>query len=226
VNRQSRAGNTRRQILSTAALAMDERGFLGTTMTELIARSGLSASTVYAHFPTKESLAIAVIQQQYAQWPPLIEAFRSAGAPAVDTMVALSFEVARMFKEDVAVRAGVRLSIERSAINAPLPAPFLGWMEVVEEFVATAQREGTVPRTLAADAASRVLVCAFFGIQHVAAMLSARADIESRMAEMWRLVLPGLTPGSDPATVIARARRLRRRVRPDRPAGEAPLDKP
>jgi len=60
-------GRLRVQAISEAAIALfAERGFDGTTMTEIAARSGTAIGSLYRFFPTKESLADSLLQR-YAE---------------------------------------------------------------------------------------------------------------------------------------------------------------
>ena len=53
---------TRASILQTAAEVFAERGYAETTLSELIARSGLTKGALYVHFTSKEQLALTVLE--------------------------------------------------------------------------------------------------------------------------------------------------------------------
>jgi AcrR family transcriptional regulator len=52
-------------ILDTAAAVIAERGYAGTTMTEIAQRAGTAIGTIYQYFPDKTALALA-LRQRYA----------------------------------------------------------------------------------------------------------------------------------------------------------------
>ena len=64
--------------------------------------------------------------------------FEALRAPAVDTVIALSFEVADTLPTDTMIRAGVRLSLERDTIKTPIPPPFEGWVDEIERLLSPA----------------------------------------------------------------------------------------
>jgi len=54
-----RGGETRRRILDVAAEAFAERGYAGTSLSEVLKASGVTKGGFYFHFPSKEALALA-----------------------------------------------------------------------------------------------------------------------------------------------------------------------
>ena len=54
----------RRQILDTAGQLFAERGFAGTTTRQIAAAVGTSETVLFRHFPNKESLYAAILEQQ------------------------------------------------------------------------------------------------------------------------------------------------------------------
>ena len=136
--RHLRVDENYQRVLRAAAGLIAERGYLGSSVNDLIERAGLTKNAFYSHFPSKEALAVAVVDQTAQQWPPLIAAFKSLRAPALDTAIALTFEVAHRCVNDDLVRAGLRLSLERDTIKTPVPPPFDGWAEEIEKLLSPA----------------------------------------------------------------------------------------
>src|SRR5438067_12903978 len=67
-SQSDRGLETRRRILDTAAHVFAERGYLGTSLNELIKETGLAKGGFYFHFPSKEALALACLQDRQEQW--------------------------------------------------------------------------------------------------------------------------------------------------------------
>src|SRR4029453_8451598 len=128
VARHQRMDENQLFVLQSSAALFAERGYLGTSVNDLVEAAGLTKNAFYSYFPNKEALAVAIVEQTAAQWPPLIAHFEALKAPALDTVIALSFEVADKYSTDVVVRAGIRLSLERESIKTPVPPPFDGWV--------------------------------------------------------------------------------------------------
>ncbi|CAG7649508.1 TetR/AcrR family transcriptional regulator [Streptomyces bryophytorum] len=201
---QGRAKTTRRFLLEAAAELFDERGYAGTSISDIGARSGRTSGSIYFHYASKEKLALAVVDEHFATWPEMIGRHQAVGVPALERLVALSFTVARAFRDDVVVRAGARLWMERKAIDAALPTPFVGWIETVAGLLEEARGEGALAAGIAPDAAAHSIVCAFFGLHTVSDALDGRRCIEEHLYGLWSLLLAALQAEPDPASLLAR----------------------
>ena len=213
---------TRLALLESAALLFDEHGYAGTSVSAVVRGAGLTSGALYFHFGGKENLALAVVEEHFASWPPIIERVLTLPGTALEHVVLLSFEVARAFRDDVMVRAGSRLWTERKGINVTMPRPFIGWIETMAGMLARARAEGDIGAGVEPEPAASVLVCAFFGTHIVSDALDGREEIEDRVTQMWLHFLPALRPSRDPAEVLERAQGLTRRRIPEQAADRAP----
>ncbi|HEY5833752.1 ScbR family autoregulator-binding transcription factor [Streptomyces sp.] len=201
---QGRAKTTRRFLLEAAAQLFDERGYAGTSISDISALSGRTSGAIYFHYTSKEKLALAVVEEHFATWPELVGRHRAAGVPALERLVALSLTVARAFRDDVVVRAGSRLWMERKAIDAPLPTPFVGWIETVTGLLEEAREDGSLAAGVVPEAAADGIVYAFFGLHTVSDALDGRERIEERLRGLWLLLLAALQAEPDPAALLDR----------------------
>jgi AcrR family transcriptional regulator len=211
VARHQKVDETYTRVLNSSAALFAERGFLGTSVSDLLDRAGLTKNAFYSYFPSKEALAVAIVEHTAGQWPPLIAQFETMRASAVDTVIALSFEVAERYATDIVVRAGIRLSLERDTIKTPVPPPFHGWVEEIERLLSPAGEWELMGLAAPADVAARVIVTCLLGAQHLAS--DGEVDMAKRLTEVWTILLPGLRPTPDPAARIATAQALRERTR-------------
>jgi hypothetical protein len=110
--------------------------------------------------------------------------------------------VARAFRDDVIVRAGSRLWMERRAFDTQLPRPFVGWIGTIEAMLRAGVAEGSVDSGVDPHRAASVLVSAFFGMHTVSDALDGRTLIEQHLRDLWLLFLPALRRDADPETVL------------------------
>ncbi|MCK7621677.1 TetR/AcrR family transcriptional regulator [Streptomyces sp. RS10V-4] len=223
---QIRAKTTRRFLLEAAATLFDERGYAGTSISDISAHSGRTSGAIYFHYASKEKLALAIVEEHFATWPQLISRYREPGVPALEKLVGLSFEVARAFRDDIVVRAGARLWAERKAIETQLPTPFLGWIEAVTQLLEEAARNGELAAGVPPAATAHGIVCAFFGLHTVSDALEGRRNIEEHLDDLWRLLLRGLQAEPDPAALLDRVHRRARAAEPVPAAAPVPAPEP
>ena len=219
--RHLRADDNQRRLIEASSELFAERGYLGTSVNDLLERAGLTRNAFYSYFPSKEALAVAIVEHTAAQWPPLIARFRALRAPAVDTVIALSLEVGDRFREDVVIRAGTRLSLERDTVKTPIPPPFHGWAEEIESLLSPAGEWELMGLSTPADVAARVIVTCLIGVQYLSGGPEGREQMMRRLTEMWTVMLPGLRPTPDPSVRIAAAQALRERVRAEAEEAES-----
>ncbi|WSS24537.1 TetR/AcrR family transcriptional regulator [Streptomyces sp. NBC_01190] len=204
---QVRAKTTRRFLLEAAATLFDERGYAATSISDISALSGRTSGAIYFHFANKEKLALAVVEAHFETWPGLVETVRAGDRPALEKLVSLSFTVARAFRDDVVVRAGSRLWMERKAIDEPLPVPFVGWITTVAALLEDARAAGELAAGVDPEKAALSVVYAFFGLHTVSDALDGRSRIEEQLRDMWLVLLVALQRApADPAALLDRVR--------------------
>src|SRR5262249_39937193 len=76
--RQDRAERTRNAILEAAAVVFDERGFNGASLSDILAKAGVTKGALYFHFSSKEELARAIVEEQFSVDLPFVD-FTSPG---------------------------------------------------------------------------------------------------------------------------------------------------
>src|SRR5258708_1719630 len=87
ITRTSNKGEARCQaFLQVAAELFLEKGFEATSVNEVVRRAGGSLATLYAHFPSKESLFEAIISDLLNQLLEPLENLQDAGAPVADVL--------------------------------------------------------------------------------------------------------------------------------------------
>nr|WP_326800321.1 ScbR family autoregulator-binding transcription factor [Streptomyces sp. NBC_01808] len=189
---QDRAKATRRALLEAAASLFSEQGYAGTSVNDISARSGKTSGAVYFHYASKETLALAVVQDRFATWPDLAEKYTNPVVPPLDRLVALSFDVARALAHDPITRAGARLWAERESISTPIPGPFALWTAAATRLLAEAHADGSLAPEVRPASAARTLVRAFFGLCSVTGALDGPQAISDRLTDWWHLTLPAL----------------------------------
>ncbi|MEV6246371.1 ScbR family autoregulator-binding transcription factor [Streptomyces sp. NPDC051742] len=189
--KQERSRRTKAQILTAAAEVFAEQGYPTVTLQDVADRVGMTKGAVYFHYANKHVLAIAVVEEHYRRWPELVERVRASKGTPLDTLLAVLDGTAEAFRGDSVVQAGARLQIERSLIGADLPKPYEWWREMLAALIADARDAGQLRADTDPKALARVVVSAFFGVQHISDVLTERADMMERYLEMRDAVFKG-----------------------------------
>ena len=189
---------TRDAVLRAAAEVFDQRGYSEATIDEIARQAQATKGAVYFHFPSKDALAKAVVEEQHAAWARLAAASDAWQMSALDKIGRLIRDVTRTYRDNPHMRAGVRLANAQGQIEVELATPFVGWMQRIASLLRQGQRDGSVAAGLNCAAAARVIVASFYGVEEVSARLQGRGDLERRVGEWWALLRPGLasTPES------------------------------
>ncbi|MEV0189109.1 ScbR family autoregulator-binding transcription factor [Kitasatospora purpeofusca] len=186
--RQARALATRQTVLRAAAEVFDERGYAGATMAEILDRAGVTKGALYFHFPSKEELALAVIEGQgawLATWQP-------ASDSPMQTVIDLGHAFAHSLLDDPLLRGSIRLTIEHGTFTQPQIGAYQGWTDAARELLERARDAGELRPGVRPAAAAGVITGAVTGIQLSSQVLTDRKDLLQRMADLWALLLPGL----------------------------------
>lgn len=196
---QERASRTRVQILRAAAELFEAKGYAGARLDEIVARPKMSKGALYFHFSSKEALATAILDEYRELWPSLINGLRPEFPRAMPLLFALSGELAGRFRADAIVRAGIRLTIERSLISPSVRSLFQHWADEIGELLREARAQGDLAPDVDIEPVAGFLAAAFTGCQQVFAAMGDREEPRRCVRTMWASLLPGLVePGRLP----------------------------
>jgi AcrR family transcriptional regulator len=187
--RQDRAERTRNAILDAAAEVFDERGFNGASLSDILARAGVTKGALYFHFSSKEELAKEIVEDQWAVELPSVD----YSNPGLQMLIDMSHAFGHNLATNVRVRASNRLVTEANFAN-PAPQVYQRWISIIHEVLKAAHERGDIRKEWDTERAAVFLGAAFLGIQTQSEVLTGRADIHERITDMWEISLPGLVP--------------------------------
>ncbi len=100
--KQERAVRTRQEILNSAIQLFARRGMLATTMADLARAIHMTPGALYWHFPTKEDLLLAAIEELHTRFVKSFEPILQEGArwPAVRQLQAFVEHTGRFLHEN------------------------------------------------------------------------------------------------------------------------------
>lgn len=146
--KQSKTQARRAELLKIAREIFAEKGFEGTTISEIVARAGIAQGTFYLYFPSKISVVVTLAQEMQSDIEQALR-LSYAEAPTLDEMIKRSvesaFHIVGQYRDILAlVHSGIRwLEAEeaRSHIFAPYHA-------LIAEAIRRAQDAGAIHATI------------------------------------------------------------------------------
>jgi AcrR family transcriptional regulator len=185
---QERATRTRRGIVVAAAELFDELGYEGASTAGILARGGVTRGALYFHFPSKATLADAVVAAQDAD----------LALPDTPVRLQAALDVCRdhvrRLKSDVLLRAALRLATERSSYR-PAADPQATLRRALERLFTEAAARGELLPTVEPRELTGVVLATLTGLRLLRECAGAPSASAS-MATIWRYLLPSVAmPG-------------------------------
>ena len=194
--RQERAIRTRQAILVAAAEVFDEVGYEAATISDVLRRSGVTKGALYFHFPSKQVLAQEVLAAQVSSLPRV---------PEQDLKLQESLDEALLLAHllqngtgDPIVQGSVRLTVDQGSAKDHLNrrVPMQDWTEHNQALFEEAKRRGEILVHVDVAALARLFVGAFTGVQVLSRIMTERADLPERVADLYRYLMPAVAaPG-------------------------------
>ncbi|MFJ4471797.1 ScbR family autoregulator-binding transcription factor [Streptomyces sp. NPDC089424] len=189
--KQERAIRTRRAILEAAGAVFDEHGYTSTTISMVQERAEVTKGALYFHFPSKESLAQAVLDEQvpFGVIPPQ--------ACKLQEVVDITFVVAQRLLGNALLRGSVRLAVDQCAPpGVDHSGPFRQWADHLTPLLEQAKARGELLPTVDPGDTVELLIGSFTGIQLMSRALTGRDDLGRRLSVLWSHMLPSIAvPG-------------------------------
>ncbi|MFD5467447.1 TetR family transcriptional regulator [Kitasatospora sp. NPDC127059] len=143
--KQERARRTREKVLTAAAEIFAAQGYESTTLNTVADRIGMTKGALYGHFPSKGSLARALIDESRTVWTSVHAEYDTPGADAAEVLRGVVVGFADRLRSDVRLRAALRLAADCPNL-AQAPADVLAEMHVaLTDLVRRAQRDSGFP---------------------------------------------------------------------------------
>lgn len=187
--RQDRAERTRNLILDAAAEAFDARGFAGASLSDILARAGVTKGALYFHFASKEELAKALVDEQWRTELPSPDDVTNPMQSVIDMCHAYGRDMCT----NIRVRASCRLMTE-SNFEGLFPQACARWTDQIRRFLESARDAGDLRQEWDPAVVASYVCSAVLGIETMSSVLANRDDMRDRITDMWKISLPGLVP--------------------------------
>ena len=187
---QLRAEVTRQAIMEAAVDQFNGIGYGNTTLADIISRAGITKGAFYYHFDTKESVAAAVIEEAEGRKSAAIVEVVSSVSPAFEKLIRLGFTVADGIRRDKLIRAGHLLRQSLNQVSQSGPRSYVEQPRMLAALAEVAIAEGDLRSDLDANDFAQAGFAAILGSHLLAGAIGD--DVCARMAQIWRVMMPGI----------------------------------
>ncbi|MFD5874698.1 TetR family transcriptional regulator [Streptomyces sp. NPDC060322] len=189
--KQERARRTREKVLTAAAEVFASQGYSRATVNAVAERIGMTKGALYGHFPSKKSLAGALIEESRQTWTSLQSEYDTPGSDARKVLEAIVMGFANRLQSDVRLRATVRLAADCPVLAQALSDVLIEVQNALAELVRRAQRDSSLP-AYAPGLVAQLLMVVMYGLLHSPAG-GAGSDGASGGEPLWRLLFTALS---------------------------------
>jgi AcrR family transcriptional regulator len=193
--RQARALATRGTILAAAAEEFAAASYHEASLSRILERSKVTKGALYFHFVSKESIALAVVDEMETICRAMVERCVALGLDPLRTAA----QVTRAIQDELdgpVLRAGQRLCAEGLAGPQRPGWPYSFWQDVFSDLFRRAAAGGLLLPTIDPTALARTVVDVSNGAFAASLAITGLEDLPMRVCENWELLL-GAT--ADPA---------------------------
>jgi len=182
---------TRETILDAAFQEVHRHGFQAASLSNILAKTGLTKGALYHHFPTKDDLGLAVIDEVVREGldAMMFAPLRESDAPFDTLLDIVRRKAQRADLENVSLGCPLNnLMQEMSPLNAAfkkrLNAVLATWQSAVADALVRAQKQGTVRRDVDCRAAALFIVSSWEGCVGVAKAMQSVKDFRLCMKQL------------------------------------------
>ena len=194
--RQLRAEQTRATIITAAADLFDRHGYESTSLSDIVEHAQVTKGALYFHFTSKEELAQAVLAEQVSSLPRVPEQELKL-QESLDEALLLAY-LLRKDTGDPIVQGSVRLTVDQGSPKDHLNrrVPMQAWTEHTQALFEEAKSKGEILPHADVPALAQLFVGAFTGVQVLSRIMTERADLAERVADLYRYLMPSVVaPG-------------------------------
>ncbi len=201
---QTRGEETRARILAAAAECFTRAGYDATGVAEICARAGVSKGAFYHHFPSKQAVFLALVDQWLHSLDAAMQATGALGETVPHRLQGLVGTAQQAF-EAASGQVPMFLEFWRQASKDPLIwqatiEPYRRFRSAFAALVSEGIAEGSL-RSVDPDLAALVLVSVGVGLMLQGALDPNGIELRDVAAQVIRLLLDGLAAprGDSPA---------------------------
>jgi len=186
------AGTTRERLIAAASRQFAHRPYSMVSLDDILAEAELTKGAMYFHFPSKQALALAIIDDLTEMSRAAVTELLARKMSGLETLIDLVYLLAVQDTQHKVARAGMRL-LETLDNTTDLPAAvWQSWIEFVTTLIQKAVTEGDVVDHHDPEDIAKMLVALWVGIRRISDLDQPEQRLDN-LQKTWILTLPSFT---------------------------------
>ena len=189
---ERRAETTRQRLIAAASHQFAHRPYSTVSLDDILAEAELTKGAMYFHFPSKQALAVAIIENLAEMSRTAVTELLARRMSGLETVIDLIYLLAVQDTQHEVVRAGVRLLESLDDNTAMPPALWHSWIEFITTLIQKAVTEGDVVDHDDPEDIAKMLVALWVGIRRISDLDELEHYLDN-LEKAWILALPSFT---------------------------------
>jgi TetR/AcrR family transcriptional regulator, transcriptional repressor for nem operon len=189
---ERRADTTRQRLIAAASRQFAHRSYSMVSLDDILAEAELTKGAMYFHFPSKQALALAIIENLAETSRTAVTELLARRMSGLETLIDLAYLRAVQDTQHEVVRAGVRLLDTLDNVTALPTTLWQSWIEFVTTLIQKAVTEGDVVDDHDPEDIAKMLVALWVGIRRISDLDQPEHYLDN-LEKVWILALPGFT---------------------------------
>jgi AcrR family transcriptional regulator len=184
----------RQAVIDAAVELFNDVGYPGTEVHDILKRAGITKGAFYSNFPTKESVALAIIAESDVRIQDVMSGAMLQPASTLENLIVATLVVTDMVQRDPTARIANLLRQTLMPVNPAAPITFSPPLRSLAETIKAAIADGDLLDDIDVDAAALTIRATLLGLGTRLLSDTRTEDVFDRIAKVWRIILRGNVP--------------------------------
>jgi AcrR family transcriptional regulator len=189
---ERRADTTRHRLIAAAAHQFAHRPYSMVSLDDILAEAELTKGAMYFHFPSKQALALAIIDDLTEISQAAVTELLARKMSGLETLIDLVYLLAVQDTQHEVARAGVRLLDTLDDTTAVSPALLQTWIEFITTLIQKAVTESDVVNEHDPEDIAKMLVSLWVGTRRISNLDQPEHYLDN-LQKAWMLALTSFT---------------------------------
>ena len=189
---ERRADTTRHRLIAAASHQFAHRSYSMVSLDDILAAAELTKGAMYFHFPSKQALALAIIDDLNEMSRAAVTELLTRRMSGLETLIDLVFLQAVQNTQNEVARAGARLLETVDNATDLSTTVWQSWIEFVTTLIQKAVTDGDVVDHTDPEDVAKMLVALWVGTRRISDLDQPERYLDN-LQKAWILTLPSFT---------------------------------